>query len=94
MSSSDSAFDSAVSSFNSSVTTSWVVIIAVCVVCVLLSVLFYYFMYTRYKSGQGTCDALFPGTSLKDMRAREECKDRKRGNWAMPASAVILGNLN
>ena len=83
------------SSFDSSTSTStWVVIIAVCVVGVLLTVLFYYFMYTRYRSGQGTCDTLYPGTSLKDMRAREECKDRKRGNWAMPASAVILGNLN
>jgi len=89
-----SSFDSSVSTFNSSASSFWVVIIAVCVVCVLLTVFFYYFMYTRYRSGQSTCDELYPGTSLKDRRAREECKDRKRGNWAMPASAVIFSNLN
>jgi hypothetical protein len=67
-------------------------IIAIIAVFVVLTFLFYYFMYTRYRSGQSTCDALYPGTSLKNLRMREDCKDRKRGNWAMPASAVLLGS--
>lgn len=66
--------------------------IAVAVVCVIITFAFYYFFYRTYTTGQDTCAALYPGNSLQALRMREECKDRKRGNWALPAAALILSN--
>jgi hypothetical protein len=70
------------------------VVIVVVVVCLLVTFAFYYFAYRLYSTGQDTCDALYPGRSLRAMRAREECKDRKRGNWALPAALIFASNWN
>jgi hypothetical protein len=39
-----------------------------------------------YKKGQKTCSDLYPGSSLSARRKLEECKDRKRGNWALSSA--------
>ena len=70
------------------------VYIAAAVVCLIITFAFYYFFYRTYTTGQDTCAALYPGNSLQALRMREECKDRKRGNWALPAAALILSNNN
>jgi hypothetical protein len=70
----------------------WLPIIGVVAFCIIATLLFYYFAYRTYSKGQDTCAALYPGNSLQALRMREECKDRKRGNWALPAAALLVRN--
>jgi Tfp pilus assembly protein PilO len=65
-------------------------IIGILVFMIILTLLVYYLGYRWYLSGQNTCEKLYPGNSLKNLRLQEECKDRKRGNWALPAAASII----
>lgn len=69
-------------------TTILIVVFVVFGVLMTLAVLFY--MYRHYRKGQNMCEALYPGSSLKDLRAREECKDRKRSNWSVPSAALLI----
>lgn len=65
-------------------------IIGIVVFLIILTFLVYYLAYRWYLSGQNTCEKLYPGKSLKNLRMQEECKDRKRRNWALPAAASII----
>ena len=66
--------------------------IAIFVFFIIMTILFYYFIYKQYSGGQSVCDKLYPGQGLASLRKREECKDRKRANWALPVSASMIGN--
>lgn len=70
------------------------IVVGVAIFFILLTILGYYMVYRWYSSGQDTCAKLYPGNSLKNLRMREECKDRKRGNWALPASAMLLSSAS
>jgi hypothetical protein len=70
----------------------WVPIIIFIVFSVLLTIVFYYIAYRVYNSGQKTCEQLYPGNTLKAKRLQEDCKDRKRKNWALPAAAMIFSS--
>jgi hypothetical protein len=65
-------------------------VVAIIVIGIILTIIFYYFMYKQYSSGQNHCSVLYPGNTLKDLRLRDECKDRKRRNWSMPAAAMLI----
>lgn len=56
----------------------------------LIPILVMIFMYRSYRQGQKRCEMLYPGSSLRALRAQEECKMKKRQTWAMPASAMLI----
>ena len=62
----------------------WQILVIALMIAISLAVSFYNFRL--YKKGQETCSSLYPGSSLSALRKLEECKDRKRGNWALSSA--------
>ena len=62
----------------------WQILVIALMIAISAALSFYNFRL--YKKGQKTCSSLYPGSSLSALRKLEECKDRKRGNWALSSA--------